>query len=66
MQEATTLQINNTAQLQQYPVDFHILGSKSPYPNVEWHAAGVFINDDGVSTNYTNTTKYSLEASYST
>lgn len=53
MQDATALNINTTAQLQQEYVDFHVLPSLSA-DETTWSANGLYYNDDGVVFNFTN------------
>jgi hypothetical protein len=50
MQNATLFNVMNVADLQKLPVDFHILGSTDNKLGFAWYAAGVYVNDDGVTT----------------
>lgn len=66
MQNATAANINTTAQLQDLPVDFHILGSLNA-DGQSWAASGSYYNDNGTVLNITdNYNKYTISASGST
>jgi len=61
MQDAETLNVNTTFDLQKHPVDFHINGklnetSIAPF----FEAYGDYINDDGESTNDTGVNAYTI------
>lgn len=61
MQDAETLNVNTTADLQKEPVDFHILSAlNSTYEKPYYEASGDYINDDGVSTKGSVTNAYTL------
>ena len=65
MQDATALQAMNTVDLQNAPVDLHILGTSSNLPNT-WTARGDYINDDGLTRDLTNNlNQYLIQAQYS-
>lgn len=49
MQNATKLNAMTTFDLQNYPVDLHILGSANKMGEA-WYATGTFVNDDGLTT----------------
>ena len=49
MQDATSLGVLSTTDLQQYPTDFHILGTPGAL-GMTWYAAGSFVNDLGNET----------------
>jgi hypothetical protein len=63
MQNATLFNVMNVADLQKLPVDFHILGSTDNKLGFAWYAAGVYVNDDGITTSIEgNFNKYSIAA----
>jgi alpha-glucosidase (family GH31 glycosyl hydrolase) len=54
---------NTSKDLQSQPVDFHILGKETNYP--EWQSSGRYINDDGLSLNITgNYNSYNIKAAF--
>jgi hypothetical protein len=64
MQNATAVVANTTHDLQQQPVDFHVLGKLSPWSTTAvWGARGTYINDDGLNvTTEGNYNQYELIA----
>jgi alpha-glucosidase (family GH31 glycosyl hydrolase) len=66
MQNATALKAMTTYDLQQAPVDLHILGSFAVPGVMSWTAVGTYLNDDGVTTMQSgNTNQYRFNAQYS-
>lgn len=62
LQNATKLNVNTTAQLQQSPIDLHILGTPNKGGEA-WYAAGTYINDDGLNlTTQGNYNHYAMAA----
>jgi hypothetical protein len=53
MQNATALQAMTTVDLQNAPVDFHILGA-SKFSATSWTASGDYLNDDGLNRTLTD------------
>ncbi len=65
MQNATALQAMTTVDLQNAPVDFHILGA-SKFSATSWTASGDYLNDDGLNRTLTdNVNQYFIQAQYS-
>ena len=55
--------VKTTKALQNKTIDLHILGESSQPGNSQWRAQGLYVNDDGVSTNLTgNFNSYSIVA----
>ena len=54
MQDATALGARTTVDLQNAPVDLHILGSFKVPGVMNWQAEGLYVNDDGVKTVFIN------------
>jgi hypothetical protein len=50
MQDAQSLGARTTKDLQQHPVDLHILGTYRVPGIMSWTADGDYINDDGITT----------------
>ena len=50
MQDATALGVRTTVDLQNAPVDLHILGSFNVPGVMNWQATGLYVNDDGMTT----------------
>ena len=50
MQDATALGVRTTVDLQKAPVDLHILGSFNVPGVMNWQATGLYVNDDGMTT----------------
>eukprot|EP00347_Sterkiella_histriomuscorum_P006514 403352477 len=53
-QNAASLKIMNSVDLQSHPVDFHILGKQLNSTTQDWYSQGVYVNDDGLSLELTN------------
>lgn len=53
-QDAAALKAMTTVDLQNQPVDFHILGSKVSTDSPNWRSQGVYVNDDGLSLDITD------------
>jgi hypothetical protein len=51
MESITIYRFNTTYDLQQFPIDLHVLGESSG-TDTNWIALGTYINDDGVSLDY--------------
>lgn len=65
MQNATALKVKTTVDLQNAPVDLHILGSFRVPGIMSWNADGQYLNDDGLSLNQTgNVNLYRFSAQY--
>jgi alpha-glucosidase (family GH31 glycosyl hydrolase) len=66
MQDAVAINAKTTADLLNAPVDFHILGTQSVPGLPNWRAEGMYLNDDGLTTNVTgNVNQYRITVSYS-
>ena len=66
MQNATKLNAGTTVDLQNQPVDFHILGSFRVPGLMAWSAVGLYLNDDGLTTTLAgNVNQYRLNVGYS-
>lgn len=65
MQDTSAKKFSTTQDLQNWPVDFNILGSLASSGDGKWTASGRYINDDGVSIDLAgNVNAYTLYASY--
>jgi hypothetical protein len=65
MQDTSSKAFKTSVDLQSWSVDFHVLGEKVDETSSTWNALGTYINDDGLTRNYTNVyNKYTLKASY--
>ena len=65
MQDATALGARTTVDLQKAPVDLHILGSFRVPGVMNWQAEGLYVNDDGVTTELQgNVNQYYIKATY--
>lgn len=61
MQDAKTLDIRTTVDLQQKPVDFHVLPLPNNEGSLNWRASGNYANDDGLTLDVTgNWNQYSI------
>ena len=66
MQDATTLGARTTVDLQNAPIDLHILGSFRVPGVMNWQAEGLYVNDDGLTTDLQgNVNQYYIKATYS-
>ena len=66
MQDAAALGAQTTVDLQNAPVDLHVLGAFSVPGIMKWRADGTYLNDDGVSTQLAgNVNQYRITAQYS-
>jgi len=66
MQDAKAIGARNTKDLQQHPVDLHILGNFRNPLSTNWTSEGDYINDDGVTTDLAgNVNQYHMRATYS-
>eukprot|EP00347_Sterkiella_histriomuscorum_P014109 403362137 len=54
LQNATEIKFSTTYDLQQQPVDFHILGEPTSKTSTNFRALGDYYNDDGLTRNLTN------------
>lgn len=66
MQDATSMNVKTTVDLQNAPIDLHILGSYAFPGATSWRAEGLYYNDDGLTTEVAgNANQYKIKASYS-
>jgi hypothetical protein len=66
MQDAKALKAMTTKDLQNAPIDLHILGKYNVPGLPNWRAEGTYLNDDGLSTQLAgNVNQYRLVATYS-
>ena len=65
LQDATELKVNTTVDLQNQPVDLHILGQYRVPGVMTWAAEGLYVNDDGLTTELGgNVNQYYMKATY--
>jgi alpha-glucosidase (family GH31 glycosyl hydrolase) len=65
MQDATKLKANTTVDLQNSPVDLHILGQYRVPGIMSWAAEGLYVNDDGLTVETEgNVNQYYMKATY--
>jgi hypothetical protein len=65
MQDATKLKANTTVDLQNSPIDLHILGQYRVPGIMSWAAEGLYVNDDGLTVETEgNVNQYYMKATY--
>ena len=65
MQDATKLKANTSVDLQNSPVDLHILGQYRVPGIQSWAAEGLYVNDDGLNVDTQgNVNQYYIKATY--
>lgn len=67
MQDTTKITFSTSKDLQGHEVDLHILGKYDEGSTTNWHAMGSYINDDGVTLDYsTKYNSYMISANFET